>query len=63
MIKFFVNMSCNAPSEMFRALDISRIVNLLFAQIISLIFEMFSSLVKVDRGPERCSSSVDSASP
>jgi hypothetical protein len=56
-------MNCNELNEIFRALDISRIVNLLFAQIISLIFDTFSPVVEVDRGLKRCSSSVDLAPP
>jgi hypothetical protein len=37
---------------MFKALDIFRFGNLLFARIISLIFDMISSVVEVDRRPE-----------
>jgi hypothetical protein len=48
---------------MSKALDISEIVNLMFARIISLILDTFSSGVEVDGRPERCSSSVVSALP
>jgi hypothetical protein len=48
---------------MVKALDISRIVKLLFSRIISLIFVTLSSVVGVDGRPESCSFSVDSAPP
>jgi hypothetical protein len=44
-------------------LDISQIINLLIAQIISLIFDTFSSVVEVNGRPEHYSSSVNSAPP
>jgi hypothetical protein len=53
----------SSPDELFRALDIPRIINLLYARIISLIFDTISSVVEVDGRPERCSSSVESAPP
>jgi hypothetical protein len=63
VFKFFVNTTFTEPNEMLKASNISRIVNLLFARIISLIFDKFSSVVEVYGRLERCSSLIDSAPP
>lgn len=63
MSKFFISTSHTEPNGMFEALGISRIINLVFAQIILLIFDMFASVLEVDGRLEHCSSSVDSAPP
>jgi hypothetical protein len=52
MFTFFANTSFSEPIEMLKALDISRIVNLMFARIISLIFDMFLAVVEVDGRPD-----------
>jgi hypothetical protein len=48
MFEFFVNTCRTEPNEMFEALDISQIINLMFAHIILLVCDIFSSVVKVD---------------
>jgi hypothetical protein len=53
-VPIFGNTSYTQPNSMFKALDISLNVNLLFSEIISLIIDTFSFVIEVDKQPERC---------
>lgn len=41
MFTFFISANCTEPNEIFRALDMSQIIPLLFDRIIFVIFDMF----------------------
>jgi hypothetical protein len=60
MFKTFVKMCWTEPNEMLRSSAVSRMVNLLFEQIISFTFEMFLSVHEVKGCPCLSLSSIDS---